>query len=410
LERGTSLNETIALVVGFSLIVILLGKKVEVGTTMLISTGIIGLIGGLGITGTINVAIKNVFRAATADVVAVVAIICIIGHILDKYGVLDRMVSLLEELFRNTKIIIMLIPSLLGVLFIPGGAILSAPMVGSLGDRLGLDGVDKSSINMIFRHAWFLIFPFSTSMIFASRIGQISPYDMIRYTIPVTGISVIAGYIIFIRNKAKSDERPSRQRPVAASAGSAILYTSPIWIGIVLNMAFGIPFSLAVLPGIPIIYLIGEGDKSGFVKELFKGINLKMIYSVIGIMSMQGVIGQMSTIRVIVDRLITVGVDIRIIMIIAAGLVGFLTASNPTTVGMLFPVFLPFAQDYQTKAMFAALILSSSFMFYYVSPLHLCQIFTAEYFGIKVRDLYRNYRLYWVIVFASILVFFLIIY
>jgi integral membrane protein (TIGR00529 family) len=411
LERGTALNEIIALFVGFSLIVVLLGKKVDVGTTMLTATGIIGLISGLGITGTVMVVLRSTFSITTADLVAVVAMICVIGHILDKYGVLDKMVGSLEELFRSTKIIIMVIPSILGVLFIPGGAILSAPMVGSLGDRLGIDGVKKSSINMIFRHAWFLIFPFSTSMILAARVGQINVYHMIRYTFPVTAVSLITGYLIFVRSYSKDQKnQPARQRSVAASAGRAVLYTSPIWIGILINIAFGLPFSLAILPGIPIIYFIGEGEKKGFVNELFKGINLKMLFSVIGIMSLQGMIGQMSTVRVIVDRLITLGADIRIIMVIAAALVGFLTASNPTTVGMLFPVFLPFAQDYQTKALFASLILSTGYLFYFVSPLHLCQIFTAEYYGIKVSELYRDYRLYWIIVFTFILILFLLIY
>jgi hypothetical protein len=412
MKGGLELREIIALAAGFLLIIIMLNKKVDTGTTMFTASIVIGLLGGFGVTGMMKTITGSLVSTTTMALLATVTMICILGHLLHVHRILDKMVDSLEDLLKNTKAIIMLIPSLMGVLFIPGGAVLSAPIVDNLGDRMNMDGVRKASINMVFRHAWFLIFPFSTSMILASQLAEVSPYSIIKFNVPMAVAAISAAYILYIKNSpgGKVAGETSRNNSVKVKIGRAMLYTSPIWTGIALNIALQVPFYLALISGIIIVYLITGEDRKNFLNDIYKGIKFKMLYSVAGIMVLQGFIRQMAAIRQIIDSMINLGMDIRILIMLAAMAIGFLTASNPAVVGMLYPIFLPFAQNYQERTLFASLIFVTGFLFYFISPLHLCQVFTAEYFNIRVKELYKEYKFFWPILLATMLVFFFIIY
>ncbi|MBA1335725.1 MAG: hypothetical protein HPY66_1352 [Firmicutes bacterium] len=411
--RGVSdLGETAALAVGFILIILLLYRKVHIGTTMFTASAVIGLLGGFGLRRTAGIIFTSVTSRSTIVLLAVVTMICILDHLLRTYKILDRMVDSLEDLFGSSRVLIMLVPSLMGVLFIPGGAVMSAPVVGYLGDRLEFGNARKSAINIVFRHALFLLFPFSTAMVLASQLAEVSPYMIIRLNIPVAAAALLAGYILFVRKSpvrvAVNVERSAKALPLRV--GRVLLYTSPFWLAILLNLAFGTPFYLALAPGVLIVYMTTGEDKGDFARDIIKGINIKMLYSVAGIMSLQGFISNMPAVKQTINSLVDTGMDIRVLIVLAAAFIGFLTASNPAVVGMLCPIFLPFAHSLQERAAFASLIFISGFLFYFISPVHLCQVFTTEYFGVKSKELYREYRLYWPALFILTITLFFVVY
>lgn len=406
------MRETVALAIGFILIILMLYRKVHIGTTMFTASAVIGLLGGVGLGRTAGIMFASVTSRSTITLLAIVMMICVLDYLLRAYKILDRMVDALEDLFVSSKVLIMLIPSLMGVLFIPGGAVMSAPVVGNLGDRLELGSARKSAINLVFRHALFLLFPFSTAMVLASQLAEVSPYMIIKLNIPVAAVALAAGYILFIKKSpvrvTVNAERSAK--PLSLRVGRVLLYTSPFWLAILLNLEFGAPFYLALTPGVLIVYMTTREDKRNFARDIVKGINVKMLYSVAGIMSLQGFISNMPAVKQTINSLVDTGMDIRVLIMLTAAFIGFLTASNPAVVGMLCPIFLPFAQSLQERAAFASLIFISGFLFYFISPVHLCQVFTTEYFGVKSKDLYREYRLYWPVLLILTVTLFFVVY
>ncbi len=401
------MGEILAVPLGFALIVLLLLKKVSIGTAMFTASVVMGFTAGFGIEGTSGILIRSLFNTTTAELLAITAFVCVLGYLLYYYRVLDKIVDALEDLFKSVPVIIMLIPALMGVLFIPGGAILSAPVVDKLGDRMEIDRVKKSAINMVFRHVGFFIFPFSAAMILAARLGRINVYDLIKVNIPMVIIMAAAGYLLYVRNfpaEKPADSNGQEQAGFAAKTGRAVLYTSPIWIGIVLNVFLHVPFYAALVAGIITTYFLAEGEKRDFLKKSYEGIKFNMLYAVAGIMVLQGFISKMSALNETINLMTEWGMAIEIIITAASVFVGFATASNPAVVGMLFPVFLPLAPDYHTGIMYAFLIFVSGYLGYFVSPLHLCQVFTAEYFDIEIKELYREYRMLMPVLFASMMV------
>lgn len=406
------MREIIALAVGFLLIVVMLFKKVHIGTTMLTASAVMGLLAGFGFLKTLILFFTSMTERATIELLAVVTLICILSYLLQKYGILDKMADSLEELFNNNRFSIMLMPMLIGVLFIPGGAVMSAPVVDSLGDKLEFSNVRKSAINLIFRHALFFVFPFSTTMVLASQITGLSPYAIIKYTFPMALMALASGYVFYIRDSTAGKEamecRPDKN--VLNRIGAVLWYTSPLWVGILINLISGIPLYLALVPGVFIVYFMSQKGKKDFLRDMVGGIKWSMLYAVAGIMVLQGFIKQMPALVKAINTLLETGMDVRILIVLSTAVLGLLTANNTAVTGMLLPLFLPLADGSHEKALLTSLIFVSGVIFYFISPLHLCQVFTAEYFNIKVKELYKEYRVFWSLLVLTMIILYVFVY
>ncbi len=77
---------------------------------------------------------------------------------------MDEMIESLELMLKSAKITIMVAPALIGTLLVTGGALMSCPVVNNLGDRLDISNDRRASVNLIFRHAMYFIFPFGPTL------------------------------------------------------------------------------------------------------------------------------------------------------------------------------------------------------------------------------------------------------
>jgi hypothetical protein len=140
------------------------------------------------------------------------------------------------------------------------------------------------------------------------------------------------------------------------------------------------------------------------------GIDWKMVYSVAGIMCLQGFIKQMPSVAQWINDLLASGMDVRILIILSTAVLGIITANSSAVLGMLLPLFLPLAGGVYSEAYITSLIFASAFAFYYISPMHLCAVFTAEYFKVSIKEYYREYRLFWPILLLAIIVLYFLVY
>ena len=94
-----------------------------------------------------------------------VGLIPIIGGILKDTGQMDNLV---KNMRIGKKAFLAVSPALLGMLPMPGGALLSAPMVEKAGE--GVSKEKKCGLNVWFRHILFLIYPLTPALIVSSMI------------------------------------------------------------------------------------------------------------------------------------------------------------------------------------------------------------------------------------------------
>ena len=117
-----------------------------------------GMFGSLGLETFTN---PGIIMMALA-----VAMIPMIGGYLETSGLMD---SLVNNLRVSRRGFLGTVPAILGMLPMPGGALLSAPLVNRGGQ--GVSPESMVALNVWFRHALYLIFPISTALIVSSYLA-----------------------------------------------------------------------------------------------------------------------------------------------------------------------------------------------------------------------------------------------
>lgn len=122
-----------------------------------------------------------------------IGIIPIIGGVMERSGLMDDLVN---NLRMNQKSFLSVSPALIGLLPMPGGALLSAPLVERGGK--GVPDDLKSAINVWYRHIFILIYPLGT-LLAITKIAGFNLYIAVLYTLPGFFILLILGHFTLIR-------------------------------------------------------------------------------------------------------------------------------------------------------------------------------------------------------------------
>ena len=95
--------------------------------------------------------------------------------------------DMIEELKKTLprKALVALIPAIFGTLPMPGGALISAPIIDNEAEELGLTPEKKTFVNLWFRHLSLFVIPLSSSLILASKFANVSIYNLILFQVPI---------------------------------------------------------------------------------------------------------------------------------------------------------------------------------------------------------------------------------
>lgn len=389
------------LIVSMVLVLVLVNKKVNIGYSLIAGSVVLALLNGRGILYILNVFRYTLTEYAAISLALTIGLITVLGHLMDKYLILDRMIVSLEKMLRSTKATILIAPALIGTLLVAGGALMSCPVVDSLGKKLDIPNSKRVAINLIFRHALFFIFPLSPSLILASQIGEFSMWDFIKLMSPMAIAMYVLGYVLYLKDYKETAIEKTKVTAYLKGVYEFLLYASPILVSIVGVVIFDLPFYISLVFGILLsiginLYDKRKDDKFNINEKIyitvFKGIKFPMVIAILGIMAFKNTVNGIDEIFVVLNSLLEMGVPMELLIIAGCLIISFPLASTQPSIAILFPMILPLAPDYDTRLLYAMLIYTTAFISYYTSPLHLCQVLTLEYFEVKIRDLYKHYK------------------
>lgn len=140
---------------------------------------------GNDIFQTAGIFARGVFEPSTLQLMGVITLIEMLTLFLQLTGSLQRILNALRKVFADSRVQIALVPTILGLFPVPGGAMLSAPMVGVYGDEIGIKANRKSAINLFFRHIWDQVFPFKPHLILGAAVLNIPLFTLIGWTLPL---------------------------------------------------------------------------------------------------------------------------------------------------------------------------------------------------------------------------------
>ena len=130
------LRQFLAIAVAFSLMPFWSKKKLGFGPMLLLTGLILSLIAGLAPMSILNNFVGVFTTPATLKTIIVVLIVGMLGGLMKHYGILDKVVESLKQLISSQKTIITVLPAVIGMLSVPGGAALSIPFVDKIGEDM----------------------------------------------------------------------------------------------------------------------------------------------------------------------------------------------------------------------------------------------------------------------------------
>lgn len=310
---------------------------------------------------------------------SLVGIISMIGGILEESGEM-------ENLVRNMRIgkrpFLATSPALLGMLPMPGGALLSAPMVESSAKEL--DGDTKAVLNVWFRHILYLIYPLGPALIASAKIAGLNVYNTIPYLAPFFLLSTLLGYFFLLR-EATTDMSYSDSfslRGLLAPLGVILL--APL-VDITLKSIFNFPVTeyptlIAVSLSFTAALVLSQYGLPELKEVTGKMKPWKYALIVLGMFTFLNVFQASGAPEAIGD----LEFPISVLVVGVSFLLGLATGRIQAPASIVFPIFLARQGGGTVPLIAFALVYFSTFVGYAISPIHPCVSVSIEYFNSSI--------------------------
>ncbi len=380
-----------SVVLSFFVILGLIRWKIPIGLAMLAGAIISAIGGGLFGGQMFEVAFITLTSSTTWELALTIGFVSALGKIMEKAGLMTLLIESLQKIIRDARIIMVILPSLIGMLMFPGGAILSAPMIGELGSMQKMNSAEKTFANLMFRHLLHLIFPLIPSMILASQLARVNPLGIVAFNFPLALVAFFVSFYILFRGRGRGKNK-NYEGLNRVSLLNLLKALGPMLLAIILGLVFDIYFPLALGAGIILVYFYLWLEKKlpffRYIVFLFKSVNWNIFLAIFPIIYFKDVLEVGGAVEQVAIFFQKQGIPLPFLMIFVPFIGGFFTGSNTANIGISFPLLLPmFPMDnYIIYVGFAYL---SGVVGYLVSPVHLCLILTKDYFKCEVGKLYQ---------------------
>lgn len=187
----------LALVLSIVVIIVSLARKINIGLSMILGAAVLGLASGTAVKELFHVAYLALKNSTTITLVLSIVLLGVLGHVLKQTGSMEQMIKSINALIADLRIATAALPLLIGMLTVPGGAILSAPMCGELGHRLNMPPARCAVANIWFRHVSYFMLPLFPSLILAAELSGAGVTTFIIYNFHLTVIGALAGFSFF---------------------------------------------------------------------------------------------------------------------------------------------------------------------------------------------------------------------
>ncbi len=345
---------------------------------------------------------------------AMVTAITLLGNLHRQIGLMEQMVNNLRLVIRDPRALLMLFPATISLFStVPGGAVLSAPMVEETGKKLKMPPVELAMSNMVYRHLVVLITPFNSAIILASGLSGLSIASFLSFTVPVVVlVFIIATIILYRRYPYRAEPQNNSAEEVKAALAKVIVAASPYLVALTLGLGFGLYFPLALSAGIVLCFLInlpGEHKLQELQKRFLvfiKGFNWPMLIATVSIIVYKDFMLEAESFQQLVQYLADRGIPILALVIALPFITGFITGNTTAATGIAFPILIPFLSPDLLTLRYFGMAYLSAYAGYLGSPVHLCTYLTNEYFKTPLYSLIKQINVYGLIMLCAGLVLF----
>jgi len=379
-------SPSIALLISIACILILLRLKVHPGAAVFAGSIALSLM-VLPVLETPRLMLSTITSIQTIRLIGIIICALTLSKLMELRGMLVKLAHTLERV--GPKMAMHVVPSVIGMVPMPGGALVSATALKDLVRRLDLSPAQSTYINFWFRHTWELAVPVYPAVIAASVVLSIPLSSVVAIMLPVIPLMAVFGGIVSYRILKEKTSEPGDSLSGRELADDLLRAAWPVVLLVAMVLA-GLEAAFAFLIAGILVAVQQRASKSEVLQSLRYGLGLRVLFLLYSVMLYKAIVEQSGAAYGLFADMQSIGMPPSLILIFLPMLIGFATGLSMAFVGISFTLLLPFMMsggEINGYALFLAYL--GGGLGYMVSPLHLCLILSAEFFGARLSDVYK---------------------
>ena len=374
-----------------ALIVFLLNRKWNLGLVLVLASALLGLLFARPVLDLMMDVYVAVADRLTLRLACIVVLILTLGEILRRTARLDGMVHSLEQLIPDSRLVFAVVPVVIGMLPMVGGAMFSAPMVDHVGDQVNASPDRKTFVNYWFRHFWEYIFPLYPSFLIGVELLGFSsrPQSMTRLLWPLAAASVVGGVLFGLLGTPRIKSMSARSNGGVALRELAM----SVWpIGLVLILAVGaeLDLILSLLATLLALALVNRVGPDQFWEIVRYHVRWNTVAVIFGAMIFRRVLEETGAVTAASEALTQMNVPVTVALFAVPFFAGLLSGLATAAFAIGFPIVLPLMGQSSLDMGLVAWAWVGGFLGVMVSPVHLCLALTRVYFQAEWGPIYRR--------------------
>jgi integral membrane protein (TIGR00529 family) len=373
-----------------AVLVILIRRRWNLGMVMAVGAVILALVYRTPLPRFLEGVLAATTARRSLELTAILVFTMIMENILRNTGSLKRMVESLFRLLPDARLVMAVMPAMIGMLPSPGGAVFSAPMVREAAEGVAMDPDQKAFVNYWYRHIWEYVSPLYPGIILVSALTHI-PFNRLALANAPFALSVVFWGAVF----CFAGIGPAR-REIAAGGGrwealgTFLLTSSSIVVTLILVVLLKVDPLIAMGGAVIVLYLGHRYSPGAILVSLRESISVKALFLVVGIMIFQETLRVTGALDGISTFFADSGLPLLLVLTAIPFIAGVMTGLTIAYVGITFPILLPLMGGVTPSLGLVALAFGSGFAGVMLSPVHLCLLLTRDYFNADLGKVYRR--------------------
>jgi integral membrane protein (TIGR00529 family) len=320
---------------------------------------------------------------------------------MSRTGMLKEMVIRLNTLV-SPRSSMAILPAMIGLLPMPGGAIFSAPLVDECDQDNKLYPLLKTKINYWFRHVWEYWWPLYPGVLLAVDISGIGIAEFMLLQLPLSCFSILAGYLFLLRKVKlfkKQDHSFNKNNlylflftltPVMVIVFTYIFIR--IFIPAVAEYNKYLPMIIGIFWAQIILQFMQPISKSNFKSiicssKIYKLALLVLLVLIYGAFVQAKLPDGTNLMYHAKGELANWGIPVLLVVILLPFISGLVTGFAVGFVGASFPIIMSLIANSNSHSELLATVLlayGSGYVGMILSPVHICLIVSNEHFKTNI--------------------------